>query len=371
MDNTKWYKLEPIDAWFFRDGRPSNRDEDQSDLESLFPPHASTVVGAIRAALARQQGWDGSRDWDFSIKKILGDGFENLGTLTFTGPFLMKSNEFLFPVPRHLLGLVKENTFTPCTFLKPSDEPILCDLGEVRLPVPQKQNAANQKPFKQADGFFITSLGMQKILNGKLPTQGECIHQDILFQLEGRVGVERDQDSRTTLEGGLYSPKYVRLKKDVSLVMGINGLPDGWELPPLFPLGGESRLAGSTLLDNPPTVPHATDSDGNTLIILVTPAHFDCQEQGKWFGAGPDEDASSLHFDFTGKIKTACFDRPLRIGGWDSLKRQPLPMQPYLSSGAIWWLEDEIKKIDNKRQMRLGDKTAYGYGMVFVGKSAN
>ncbi|MEX2381429.1 MAG: type III-B CRISPR module-associated Cmr3 family protein, partial [Opitutales bacterium] len=63
----KTLHLIPQDAWFFRDGRPYTKEEnDQSDVESLFPPVPSTLSGALRVALARnapEHPWKEGKRW--------------------------------------------------------------------------------------------------------------------------------------------------------------------------------------------------------------------------------------------------------------------------------------------------------------------
>ena len=48
----------------------------------------SFMVGALRAALARDQGWT-SGPWGECHKQILGDG-PDLAGLSFSGPFLLR-----------------------------------------------------------------------------------------------------------------------------------------------------------------------------------------------------------------------------------------------------------------------------------------
>jgi CRISPR-associated protein Cmr3 len=70
-----YYTLTPQDAWFFRDGRPYNHGEsNQADVESLFPPPARTLTGAVRAALARANGWNGSGRWTNELNRHFGSG---------------------------------------------------------------------------------------------------------------------------------------------------------------------------------------------------------------------------------------------------------------------------------------------------------
>lgn len=375
---TRWFELEPMDAWFFRDARPSNMGEDQSDLESVFPPHATTVVGAIRAALARQQGWSGRGDWSEPIKAVLGDGFEDLGQLRFTGPFLRKGGELLFPMPRHVLGETEHDDhdrpqFFPRGWLAPSAEPIETDTGSLRLPVPPAPSGVGEKPPAPAEGFFVTNSGLQRTLEGRLPKAEQCVHCDRLFTHEPRVGIAFDSErpsSRTTGEGSIYSPAYVRLAAGVSLVMGVERLPCDRVLPGLFPLGGESRLAACRELR--PDAVHlpgtGADSGSRSLLVLLTPARLGDVDGEDWFGPRPGESAARLQEGASGHVVTALIDRPVRIGGWDSMKRRPRSLEPFVPAGSVWWLEGGGATLGRTARLGNGPYTTYGFGHVLLGQ---
>lgn len=375
----QWLKIEPVDAWFFRDGRPSNRGEDQSDLESEFPPHATTVVGALRAALARQQGWNTPSAWDSELSAVLGDGFDNLGSLSFLGPLLLQTKdgvqELLFPMPRHVVGYPTENGFQPFALLTPSRERVMTDCGEVHLPAlpdgwqdrraehSDLSEAQKKKLPEPAEGLFVTAGGMTRILRGDVPEAADCRRRSDLFAHEGRVGIRRDPETGTTGQGDIYSPRYVRLKPDVSLVMAVAGVPDSWTFPSLMPLGGESRLAGVEVLDkeNAPSLPHAAASSGRAAVISVTPSRF----TEPWWGSGSDDPASGLAPQLSGRVLTAALNRPQYIGGWD-FRKGPRPLVPFAPAGTVWWLEDTQSAAGGIIQ--LGDiiQTRYGHGMAFV-----
>ena len=132
----KTYSLAPVDAWFFRDGRPHNEKEaNQADVVSVFPPPARTLSGALRAALARANGWTGRGSWSQPLNRAFGSGPEELGGLQFTGPLLILNDEALWPLPRHVLGRVGcgEN-WEPRAFLRPAEAATACDAGDIRLP---------------------------------------------------------------------------------------------------------------------------------------------------------------------------------------------------------------------------------------------
>jgi len=365
-ENPRWFQLEPADAWFFRDSRPSNRGEDQSDLESVFPPYPTVVAGAFRAALARAQGWDGQSRWPNELNEVLGNGFEDLGSLSFTGPFLMRNGELLFPMPRHVLGYTTDNNgekrFQPHALLAPSEQPVLCDQGEVRLPIPPRA-ADNSKPPEQAEEFFVTTAGMNRILQGQWPQSDHCLHKRCLFRHEPRIGIQRDSDTLATGENALYSPHYVRLRQGVSLAVGLAGLSGDWPVPGLFPLGGESRLATCHTLETPPPLPSNAAAGDKSLLILLAPARFN----DPWWGAGPDDKASALDDCLHGTVVTAAIDRPVRIGGWDSLNKRPQPLEPYAPAGSVWWLENTNGASADDNAIRLGRRTAYGFGLAAVG----
>jgi len=372
-ERMEWFQLDPVDAWFFRDGRPSNRGEDQSDLESQFPPHAATVVGALRAALARSQGWDGHRDWPAPVKQVLGDGFEDLRNLSFTGPFLKRNGQLLFPLPRHVLGRAveeeedakKRKRFHSLDWLIPSGK-VLSDAGEIHLPIPARRSrngeSSHGKPPAAAEAFWVTAGGLESILSGEFPNPDETWHGSDLFCLEPRVGIERGSQTRTTGEGALYNPSYVRLAKGVALAVGVAGLPVGWQLPAVFPLGGESRLARCQRVETV-SMPKSSTSAGQLVLVLSTPARF---SQGPWWGAGPGDTVSRLYGGLPGSVQTMATDRPLRIGGWNSLQGIPLPLASHVAAGAVWWLE-AVSHLPESQPLKLGDRTAWGCGLAFLG----
>lgn len=238
-------RLEPVDTLFFRDGTPFSVDSSpQEDVASLFPPHPTTVAGAIRAALARCNGWNGGPRWPERLNPVLGDGPDDLGALVMAGPFLLRDDQPLFPAPRHLLGSSDDDGWNPRLFLRPGSG-VTCDLGDaVRLPE-APAGIEGVETCKPGDGWWLTAVGMKSLLRGELPAEGEVISSQSLWREEARIGLARNRDTRTAEEGQLYNTRHVRLAHGVSLGTRIDGIPAEWMLPTgqLIPLGGESRLA--------------------------------------------------------------------------------------------------------------------------------
>ena len=391
----KHIKLTPLDTLFFRDGSPFNAGETgQMEVTSVFPPSASTVVGCLRAAFAREMGWSGKREerWNKNIIEHLGDGAD-LRQLEFTGPYLLHNNQLLFPVPSHLLAKGKdkaqgnqqatdaeddsEDTIDQLTFLRPSDEILHTDIGEVRLPStkPDKQG------FKNLGQAYVTSAGMSCILRGHRPDKTTIITAKNLWQSETRIGIHRDDKSRTTKEDALYQAVHTRLARGVSLGMGVTGYAGN--IPKLATLGGESRMVWLEE-DTPWGLPEShLEPKKDTLhytVIFITPAQLSGDGWQKPKGTLPG---------LPGHIVSACVGKPVLIGGWFSgdkedntennsenntetkrYQRGSRPLEPFLPAGSIFFMAASASDLDNiksEHNSKIGQKTAWGYGHILIG----
>lgn len=378
--------LSPIDAWFFRDGRPYNEGEgNQTDVVSQFPPPATTLVGALRAALARGRGWNGMGRWDRSLNAVLGDGFDSLGSLTFGGPWLartagMGETELLFPMPLHVLGKPEqqqsdsEPQWKLACLLTPG-RAVHCDLGEVCLPVMSDVRAddTDLNGLKEPSSQWVTSRGLEQILADRLPDVSQVVEARDLWSREARVGLKRCEDKRVTEQGALYSPRFVRLARGVSLAMTIEGLPDGenWKIPDLLTLGGEGRMADCRTLEamSLPTAPvDQIRASKRIVVTLITPLILP-DSDGSDAGSVNSPQPNQTFFDWPGTIViSACVGKPQSLGGWDSLERRPLPLRPVLPAGSTWFLEvTDASAIVERFARRIGMKTQYGFGQVVLG----
>jgi len=232
-----YYKIEPVDTLFFRDGRPYNMEEKQMNVESIFPPSPYTVAGAIRASLALNIGWDGKGDWDNNIKAKLGDG-NNLGPLKFSGPYITKGDEILFSVPRCLMGRKvsnKDNKWENFARLKPGTG-IKSDAGKIRFPMLE----GNPEKMKNINGY-VTFEDMKKLLWNDNIEDIKIILNDDIWKKEPNVGIKRKESSLNVEEGNLFSRSFVRLGRKINIVSGVTGIDE--ELKGTLMLGGEAKAA--------------------------------------------------------------------------------------------------------------------------------
>jgi len=379
---SRTFALTPVDAWFFGGGQPYTRESsDQTNVRSLFPPNAPTLVGAIRAAAARAMGWDGASPWNADIVDRLGDGLD-LGPLDFRGPMLLERNEApgdaasgnwqrLYPAPLHLLGkTVHEDdgeTWNPKTLLRPGDEEVSTDAGQMRPPVRQKDVDGVSEP----DGIWVTRSGLESVLEGEVPDKDECVAGSELWGHEPRVGLEREDETRRVEEGKLYSPSYVRLEPGVAVGTAVDGLPDV-ELPERLLLGGESRMANLDTIEafEPPLAPASrAEEAGRVSVTLATPGRVDADtfeelRPGTRLGGefGPLEGY---------RVVSACIGKPTWIGGWHPTKQRPLPLRPHIPAGSTLFVQrpddGDVATIHQMHGATIGSRTDYGFGEILVG----
>ncbi len=394
MRNARHYLIRPLDSWFLRDGRPfEQEDEGMAEVRSVFPPFPPTVAGALRAAMARAMGWDGQSRWDDRITVVLGDGPECTGRVCFGPPLVVRQRqkddrrkedrrwEALFLTPRHVLRRTGEQAASDvaketCRFrlLRPVTERMATDAGP--LPLPETEPG-----LKDCEGRWLSAADLSKVLAGKPPEN--LVDGDELRGLEYRVGLQRDVQKRTAVSGMLYAVHHVRLpdgfrasaernsKTTISLAVELEvedpALPDP---EPLGPFGGFRRLAVFERLDEAPAMPREPEppDDGRYVVILLSPARFKDLSWNRPEGEMPG---------LPGELVFACTDRPVMIGGWNSMAtnktpKGPLPLRAHLPAGSVFFLKGEPAKVrelfTDRTRRHLGEATHLGFGRFVVGR---
>ena len=367
------FELRPVDTWFFRDSTPFTAEATpQEAVGSVFPPHPPTVAGALRAALARRNGWNGAGPWPRWMHSVVGNGPDDLGSLSFAGPVLIRNGKPLFRCPRHVLGVAELNgRWEPRALLRPGPA-VRCDLGRsARLPEPARSIGGERKQ-KSAGDAWLTASGLARVLRGRLPSasgrSSEVVRDTDLWNAEARIGLERSGRTRTAVEGKLYSARHVRPGRGVSLSVRVRGVPEDWRLPnAMLPLGGESRLAECVWRKEEfgSGVPlRLRVRPARMAVIAVTPLDLD-----------PDVIRGVRTVPGLGdaRVVSACLGRPLRIGGWDSVASQPLPLRSYLPPGSVLFVESasaikpENEVSHSTGMCQIGARTNSGFGLAALG----
>jgi CRISPR-associated protein Cmr3 len=364
------FSISALDTLMFRDGRPFNQgDEGASAAQSSFPPPPPGVVGAIRLALAQQNGFDGNASWP---KAALGSGVNwqaadsQLGPLNFGALRLARQTsngtlEYLYPAPLHLaLAKRGEQGVEEYIFLLPRHE-FETDLnndGKVFLPA-APEGYVGVKPLTDC---FLTKAGMVAVLNGNVPAKNHVVKADELWSTESRVGIGIDADMRMVNDGQLYTASFVRPVDNLVVVQPVAGIVESLTFKTCVQrLGGEHRMAQinhlETLQDFPKRCEEFSKKNGKFQYAALAIAPVFLDEMPK-----PGTAISGL----PGTLISACTGKPVSMGGWDSQAGTPLPMRQILPAGCVFFMETH--EAPTESSAIIGKAGAWGFGQVLIGK---
>jgi CRISPR-associated protein Cmr3 len=376
-DTTKQWIFEPIDSWFFREMRPFQ--VTGAELGSVFPPPARTIAGAVRGIIGERVGvdWAAYRKGDVpDLSKKMGDprygGEAEFGKLQLTGPYLLKDGQRLYPVPQHLLQDEEEEYY----WLKPG-EPLVCDLGNIKLPVVESEPDKKIKPLLNA---WVDADNLRKILNGENPTK--IYRAAELFVRETRIGIGLDKERvrRTTEEGLLYQTSHVRLGEGVALAVGVGGISEDLQLGDgetrHIRFGGEGRMAAVSLGSAASLPQMPVIEDQKIVLVLLTPLLV--PKDGNFFmpfaGATrvQHNGADVWEVELCGvklKILSATLGKPQREGGWNLAQNKPRALRSLVPAGSVWFCEVMEGGGDPStlHGAKIGEETALGRGELAVG----
>jgi len=383
MTAVQW-QFEALDTYFFREAAPFHAGEGgQGGQSSIFPPMMSTLQGVIRYQLALSQGW--RPGVDNSLPSELGD-INHLGNLRLSGPYLYCNKELLLPAPLFLLRLHDEGKNGKGYYRLLPGDPVSCDLGRVRLPV-MPDGVRGAKPL---DNYWLTLSALEKVLAGgfleddgsaagagqsvaNIPANG-VVGSDQLWKSEPKVGIGREKDTRSAKDKNIYAINMIRPKKEVSVVVGVDGIPKEWSIAENFRnkivnLGGEGKLAKLDILEQLielPAMPELTSVKGKVrfTVTLITPGYFGNQEQTR-------NAIMNLKPWINQTCVTACVGKVRQIGGWDLSNDRPRPLRSFIPAGSTWFFEGVEADINGLAKLHgqyIGESNAYGYGQILVGR---
>ncbi len=380
----KQWCFSQLDTWFFKEARPFDS-VGATQLETiLLPPPARTVAGAIRHLIGRNYGID----WkDFHanhpLTKEIGYS-DDLGKLQLTGPYLLynekqneKQLERLYPVPLNILkGEVKSKLKSKTTGKKKEIEKFVnlipgelveCDLGTVRLPE-KSEELEGAKPIEDA---WLNKRDFERVLSGNFPEK--IIYNKDLFEIENRVGIALDTNTRIIKEHQLYQTQHIRIHSDIILKIGmlVDGIKEQYhpKSGDLINFGGEGRLAEvSTNIESNKLETSVLKDEKHIFLTLLTAADL----EKSWL---PNEsfikDESFWQGEIKGvklKIVSAVLGKSIREGGWDLVKGQSRPVIGLVPAGSVWFCEVIKGDPTTLHGKKIGKDTALGRGELAVGK---
>jgi len=365
----KQWRFDPLDSWFFREARPFGA-ATGDELNSVFPPPAYTVAGAVRTLIGETQGVDWERfadDNEYAVlRQSIGVG-DDLGQLKIGGPYPLWNGERLYPTPLHLLAKAEEYVF-----LKPGD-PVECDLGNVQLP----QLVAKLPGAKPLENAWLDGPNLQRVLQGQSP---KTVHRSSdLYAAEPRLGIARDYGRRTAADSLLYRTCHLRPQPELAIGVTVNGIPaERHPAQGVIRLGGEGRASAVTVGDLSTSLDAPSISGSNLLLVLLTHADFGNRADGDhWLLPGFDPTVQGDVRVWSGRLNgieltlhSAVLGKAIREGGWDMQRRQPRPVRSLIPAGSVYFcsVEGDVQAaVAALHGQQIGDATALGRGELAVG----
>lgn len=340
---TRWYFIEANDVLMFRDSRRFTAGTNFT-ARSMFPPNPRTVYGMLRTHLIEVLG-----NGDFAafkdgrlgdLHRVLGTP-QQAGTLRLHGVYLAKrdnqqANFFVRPP----LDLLRQKSKEPVPMGSAPSlqiakvQPIGSDFV-TDLPFNDWQPLLAEGQVSEVDGW-LDSTGFDLYLDDK--TTSNVTKDEDLFEREMHTGLGMDHSVRRGKDSLFYQAEYIRLRKDVGLLIGISG--DDGKMPQsgMINIGGEGRTAfyQTVQVKTEPTRVSATS--GRVKIVLLTPAYF----SGGWQPQSNEQPRSSDWSPWVGagKLVSLAIGKPQIISGWDLVNKRPRPVRHFLPAGSVFYFEN-------------------------------
>ncbi|NJE10070.1 type III-B CRISPR module-associated protein Cmr3 [Thermococcus sp. MAR1] len=346
--------FDPYDVLFFRDGRPFEAGDSHLGRSVTYIPQ-TTVTGAIRSLLYNLDS--------LKYRNLIKVGEEEPG-FTVKGSFFYRGEE-LFHLP---LDVARGEN----------------GLGILKLEATIK----NYRPvtleeslhFSRASGFLGLE-GMKEYLRGRFD-EDYVVNPPDVFLLEDRIGVGLDT-SRTAKMGLLYRTRNLRPVKDVKISVWIddgksNGLRDienDLAKAVATRLGGEGHFSFVKVENHKPwsklneeLKKELGDKDnGIVKLYVATPLILsENNETGTVYTW--DVSVALKELDVKAEIVKTFLGKPIRVEGWDFVRRRPKKPRFAVPPGSVYYLKIREGTENLNPVMKLGELQKLGFGLVFTGK---
>jgi len=328
----KWYAFEPVDTLFFKGATPMKAGLDHT-AASIFPPRPSTIQGALRTLVLRQNNisikdYYSNSGTAMEIIEAIGPADKN-APFHVIGPVFTINGRSVIPAPytwyiedskeledKHE-GKEKElRIYKSCSI---ND----LELGNIRINTSAKESQrwacsqdANLKPMGgmwiSADLIVFPIDGPITLYNKKESPSADTPFiindMNILYVSEPHTGIALEENYRVAKKGHLYSFTHYRLMPGVQIVFGIDrDLPIDKE--GVLQLGGEKKFGPYSQIED-----INLHQGGSGLFMSLSPV-----------GAKKEYTDALVA---TGKT--------IYAGGWDMKKGFHKPLKGYYPSGSVF-----------------------------------
>ncbi|PIY11174.1 MAG: type III-B CRISPR module-associated protein Cmr3 [Flexibacter sp. CG_4_10_14_3_um_filter_32_15] len=349
-------QIEAIDTLFFRDGKPFEMG-DENSANGIFPPLPSVFYGAIRSAYFSQ----------YPEKLELANTDEDpTKVLKIRGLYLLKGIKAQFIIPSEMV----EKDFLVEEGMEQTESRVLYSYNHSNEEV-FSSNPLTLNPYqdevKSAKGFIERS-SLDSYLKDDFKETNDFFSLDNYITNENKVGIGRQNSTRTTEEGKLYRVKLnrpeiaIESKEELILektyfLLDINledlqenkNTKDGKFVfrPSFLKLGGENKIATCSIYSKEIKISEPVLNNKKFKIYLQTPAIFqnsDKESLGGWlpscFTYNQQEKAYiGIWRNVKLKLLRAFINGSISIGGFDVKIKQPKKMYQAVPAGSIYHFE--------------------------------
>lgn len=345
-------KLNPLDTFFFRDGKPFTMGT-ETWADGIFPPPPSVLYGALRSLWLSEQE-DGFSD----------DNIAKSESLEIKGIFLEIGDTLHLPAP---LDIVQVKDSSDVQLLKPELQKAITSHKITNIAL-----SSNDEIVEELDkNSLVRSYDFNSYLNNEIPP----IVSDYMIS-ESKIGIGRQFDTRTAEEGKLYRVDLQRFKSDdTKIVVEYDFNEKPFNNKKFARLGGEAKAASYTQSEGKVNIEHPLpeDFDNQTFrLCLVTPAIF---ENG-WLPSWIDETTfEGTYNNIKLKLLSIASSRPLSTGGFGfnkiTKRFEPKKMYRAVPSGTVYWFSfegDAQTIIDTFHAHSISEiNPKQGFGITYVG----
>lgn len=342
--------IEPLDALFFRDGRPF--DGQPRAMSGL--PLPQTLAGALRTWLLRERECDfaalaGAVKKGVSFAEALDQQSPDRGAvarLSFRGPWLWRDGAPLVPVPAILRRIKDGGEIVRLAPLK--DELPGWEPPEDRM---RPLWCRRREPTERIEGLLAVD-GLRTLLEGRVPINGDIVRTDDIFGFDRRTGIVVGAATRTAEESQIYGVSLLVLADGVSFYAEIAGDDAALATLPaagVIPFGGEGRRVRVTRLNAPCDWPWAPAKNGRTMRVLTAPAPF-----GGWQPQGLRPIAAAV----PGHVA---------VSGWDLARGGPKPNRFAVAAGSVYFFDQRLDDRPVAGSLCDGEDGTVGWGTFVEG----
>jgi CRISPR-associated protein Cmr3 len=353
-------RIEPLDTLFFRDGKPFEKGQD-TWADGTIIPNPTVLYGALRTAFATENG--------ITFKELAEGKALTAEDFKVQGIYYRIGNVNFLPLPTDLVVYDKDlNTGR----LKPTKR--YYEVKPLRVVqkniISSKENIDNHflvsndknKKVEDLETGLIVITELEKYLNGELESTKAYKLNDHV-QNEPKIGIGRDNETRTSEEGDLFRVDMKR-SEDFQIGVSIDINKKYAKYGDLIRLGGETKMVQLCSGGRVPmrVIRKPIDfSTGYFKVYFSTPTILD---------DGLPTDLLLNKFGIKASLITATVGKPLHIGGFDMAKKRAKPMYKSIPAGSVFYYkaENDISLLNDNQGVAISDKLSeQGFGICYFG----